>query len=130
MGNEFGKDGTVTKFCESLPVVGYIASAGHAIAGDTDRAKRAAAAGTNGAVTFIGAVGGGLIGGPVGAVAGAGLGSAVGQLSEHAINDRDDVPIKTDKGGFSDMDAGSFALGIGVSMINSASGRTVGKGIS
>lgn len=130
MGNELGKDGSVTKFCESLPVIGYVASAGHAIAGDTDRAKRAAAAGTNGTVSFIGAVGGGLVGGPVGAIAGAGLGSAVGQLSEHAINERDDVPIKTDKGGISDMKAGSFFLEMGASMVGSAAGGTVGKGIS
>ena len=80
MGNEFGKDGAGTKYFEGLPVVGYVASAGHAIAGDNERAKRAAAAGTTGTATMAGAVGGGFLGGPAGAVAGAQLGNMMGQV--------------------------------------------------
>ena len=125
MGNEFGKDGSVTKFCEGLPVIGYVASAGHAIAGDNERAKRAAAAGTNGFVTMAGAVGGGLVGGPAGAIAGASVGNMVGQVGEHGINET--TTCKTDKGDFSDFSAGGFIAEAGLSAIGTGAGGTVGK---
>lgn len=39
LDNTFGKDGDVTIFAESLPIAGYLASAGHALVGDDQRAK-------------------------------------------------------------------------------------------
>lgn len=124
----FSKDGAFTKFCEGLPVVGYVASAGHAIAGDEDRARRAAAAGTNGLLTTAGAVGGGIVGGPAGAVAGATLGSSAGQLSEHGINHT--TNCKTDKGDFSRFNAENFVFEAGVSGIATGMSGGVGKDVS
>lgn len=103
----WGKDGQVTKFCESVPVLGYVASAGHAIAGDEQRARRAAASSSK---TTLVAVGGtvGLLGGPAGAAAGAGLGNIAGQCAERGINHAIDEEFQTDAGTFDDFDVEEF----------------------
>ncbi|CAF4910652.1 unnamed protein product, partial [Rotaria sp. Silwood2] len=74
MGSSFSKDGAVTKFVEKVPVAGYGVSAVHAIAGNQEHAKRAAANATNATLTTAGAIAGGIVGGPAGAMAGAAAG--------------------------------------------------------
>lgn len=95
----WGKDGQVTKFCESVPVLGYVASAGHAIAGDKQRARRATVSSTKKTLVTVGGTVG-LLGGPAGAVAGAGLGNVAGQCAERAINEE----FWTDADFFDDFD--------------------------
>ena len=43
MGNAVSRDGSVTVFCEKLPVVGYGVAAVQAISGNGEHAKRAVA---------------------------------------------------------------------------------------
>eukprot|EP01084_Bolivina_argentea_P300615 518401_1 len=49
-------DGKITMMSESVPVLGYVASATHGIKGDKDRAKRAAAKCTASAAVVVTAV--------------------------------------------------------------------------
>ena len=60
----FYKDGYGTKFFEEIPVIGYIPSMIHGIAGNHDHAKRAAAKCTNSVLETGGALIGGVAGGP------------------------------------------------------------------
>ncbi|KUJ09682.1 uncharacterized protein LY89DRAFT_690125 [Mollisia scopiformis] len=82
----FSKDSKETKFVENIPIIGYLASAIHAGAGNEEHTKRAAAKCTNSNLAVIGGIAGGVLGGPVGAMAGAAAGSSVGIASEHGIS--------------------------------------------
>ena len=86
MGNAFSKDGYITRFVEKIPILGHIVAAIHAIVGNTDEAKRAAAVSTNDLITTAGAAGGFVVGGPVGAVAGGALSSSAGNGVEYGIS--------------------------------------------
>ena len=126
----WGKDGEVTKFVESTPGLGYVASAGHAIAGDEQRARRAAATSTKSTLVTAGAVAG-SIGGPAGAAAGAALGSAAGQCAEKGINHSIDKRYQTDAGTYNNFDGGEFVKGIAIDGalggIGSGASNTAGK---
>lgn len=67
-------------------MLGYAIAAGRGITGDHDRARRAAARSTNSTLTTLGAIGGGLVGGPPGVMAGGASMNAVGLASEHGIS--------------------------------------------
>ena len=81
----FDKNSWFTKFVEGIPVVGYIPSAVHALAGNTDEARRAAAKSTSSALVTVGGIGGFIVGGPAGAMAGGAAGGAAGSAVEGAI---------------------------------------------
>lgn len=84
----WGKDGELTHFAESLPVVRYIASAGHAIAGNEQQARRAAkktAKATTAALVAGSGITGSVVGGPKGEALAA-VGRTVGQYSEIGVN--------------------------------------------
>ncbi|XP_065058093.1 uncharacterized protein LOC135685922 [Rhopilema esculentum] len=141
----WGKDGQITKFAESLPVIGYVASAGHGIAaavtGDKrnlQRARRACASSTNSTLVTAAAVGGTLLGGPagtVGVVAGAFsggvLGSAAGHCAERGINHANDYAFQTSVGTFKDFNAGSFMAEVCIdgtlSALSSGVSQTIAK---
>lgn len=129
----WGADGQITKFVESTPVLGYVASAGHAIAGDEQRARRAAAASTKTTLVTAGVVVGSL-GGPAGAMAGAALGNSAGQCAEKGINHAIDEEYQTDAGTFNDFNAGSFvqdlALDTAMGGIGVGATNAVGKQVS
>ena len=58
----FSKDGPIVGIVERVPVVGLVASAGHAIAGDTDRARRAATSSATATVNAaVGPAGGAIL---------------------------------------------------------------------
>ena len=126
----WGKDGEVTKFVESTPVLGYVASAGHAIAGDEQRAKRAAATSTKSTLVTTGVVVGSL-GGPPGAAVGGALGSVAGQCAEKGINHAIDEEYQTDAGTYDDFDGVEFVKGVAIDGafggIGSGASSTVGK---
>ncbi|KAH3964027.1 hypothetical protein HBH70_229530 [Parastagonospora nodorum] len=82
----FSKDSKETKVAEDIPGLGLIAAAIHKGADNDEHAKRAAAKGTNSALTVGGGVLGGVTGGPAGAMAGAAAGSAAGIGSEHGVS--------------------------------------------
>lgn len=96
----WGKDGELTKCAETLPVIGYIASAGHAIAGNRQQARQAASKAsktTMSALVTGSAIGGSMVGGPKGAALAA-VGRTVGQYSEKGINqalDEDGRTVRT-----------------------------------
>jgi len=71
VGKSFGPDGGVTQFVENVPVVGYVPAACHGIAGQHERAKRAAARCTKSTVATGAVIGAGV------AVAATGGGAAV-----------------------------------------------------
>ncbi|KAL5020545.1 hypothetical protein ScPMuIL_003437, partial [Solemya velum] len=111
----WGADGDITKFVEGMPVLGYVASAGHGIAAaitkdeeDLQRARRACGSSTKSTLVTAGAIGGTLIGGAAGAVAGATLGSIGGQCSEKGINHANDKEFQTSAGTYHDFNVGSF----------------------
>lgn len=81
----FDKNSWFTKFAEGIPVIGYIPAAVHALAGNEDEARRAAAKSTNSAMVTAGGIGGFLVGGPAGAVAGGAAGGALGATIEGGI---------------------------------------------
>ncbi|MCO5601997.1 hypothetical protein L7F22_056124 [Adiantum nelumboides] len=130
MGNTFDKDGPATQFCESLPVVGYVASMAHGIAGNEEHAKRAAAKCTNATVTTICTVGGGLLGGPAGAMAGAAAGNAIGIGAEHGVSHHiSDSAVRAHVGS---VEATRFVTDMGLSAVGGGMGNiasgAVGKG--
>eukprot|EP00794_Sanderia_malayensis_P017396 gene17396-19138_t len=138
----WGKDGEITKFVEGVPVVGYVASAGHGIAAavtgdeeDLQRARRACAASTKSGLVATGATVG-ILGGPAGIAAGAGLGSMAGQCAEKGINHANDKEFQTSAGTFHDFHAGHFIgeaafdvalAGIGANMPNVAGNAAARK---
>lgn len=112
------KDGSLVTFVEKVPILGYVASAGHGLASvvtgdpkDEQRARRAAAACTNSSIstacTTVGGVVGGTLGGPPGFVAGVAAGAAVGsmggQSAEYGINHAIQREFQTEKGDFGDF---------------------------
>ncbi|TRM69619.1 hypothetical protein BD626DRAFT_474778 [Schizophyllum amplum] len=139
MGNATSRDGSVTTFCEKLPVIGYGVAAIQLIAGNPEHAKRAAATSTNAVITTTGAVLGsvagaavGVVGGPAGVVAGAiaggGIGSAaaaqVGMVVEYGISTTiDDEKVKGGVGEVSWKRAGKDAL---IGAVTGAAGGAFG----
>lgn len=98
MGQEFGKNGKVTKVCESIPIIGYVAAAAQGIAGNQDEAKRAAAKCTNGTMTLAGGIAGGIVAGPGGAFLGAAALKGAGIATEYGIghNHIDDAEVRAE----------------------------------
>ncbi|EPZ31566.1 hypothetical protein O9G_000042 [Rozella allomycis CSF55] len=123
-GQAFSKDGVATKVCESIPVVGYAASAVHAIAGNEEHAKRAAAKCTSSTITAAGAICGGGVGGVPAAMLGASLMGVAGNAVEAEIakNHIHDELVKADctnhdavnyVGAFAFAAAGAGIAGVG-----------------
>ncbi|KAJ3909657.1 hypothetical protein F5879DRAFT_984492 [Lentinula edodes] len=107
MGNANSRDGSLTTFCERLPLIGYGVTAVQLIEGNPDHAKRAAATSTNAIVTT-----GGIF---AGAVAGGSLGSAAaaqfGMVTEYGIaTSIGDAKVKAGVGEISWKRAGGDAL--------------------
>eukprot|EP00092_Neocalanus_flemingeri_P065149 GFUD01079152.1.p1 GENE.GFUD01079152.1~~GFUD01079152.1.p1 ORF type:complete len:237 (-),score=76.63 GFUD01079152.1:32-742(-) len=117
------EDSRFVRIIERVPVVGFVASAGHGIAAlvtgdpkDEQRARRAAAACTNStlstACTTVGGIVGGAVGGPPGFVAGAAAGAAIGsmggQSAEYGINHAIQKEFQTEKGDFTDFKKRDF----------------------
>ncbi|KAF9344425.1 hypothetical protein BGX34_005678 [Mortierella sp. NVP85] len=122
IADAFSKNGSVTKFCEQLPVVGHVTAAIQAISGNTE-AKRALATSTGNLVSTVGAVAGFCAGGPVGAVAGGSLGGLVGTFVETGIAGAiNDPSVKGDLG---DVTAGKIFTNVG---LGGASGLLGGGG--
>ncbi|CAN9080904.1 unnamed protein product [Alternaria sp. RS040] len=86
IADAFSRDGSATRFCEKLPVIGHVTAGVQLLAGNPEHAKRAAATATNSTLTTGGAVLGFMAGGPPGAVAGAMLGSTAGIGCEYGIS--------------------------------------------
>jgi predicted Ser/Thr protein kinase len=84
-----GKDGVLTKLFENIPILGYLPAAVHAVAGNSDHAKRAAAKCTNANIQaiIVGVAGASLGpgGGAVAAFLGGHVGGALGTLAEAGI---------------------------------------------
>ena len=99
IADAFSRDGSATRFCEKLPVIGHVTAGVQLLAGNPEHAKRAAATATNSTLTTGGAVLGFMAGGPPGAVAGAMIGSTAGIASEYGISTTiDDKGVKGNVG--------------------------------
>ncbi|RYO01820.1 hypothetical protein AA0120_g1 [Alternaria tenuissima] len=99
IADAFSRDGSATRFCEKLPVIGHVTAGVQLLAGNPDHAKRAAATATNSTLKAGGAAVGFAVGGPLGAVAGAAAGSMAGLGCEYGISTAiDDKDVKGDVG--------------------------------
>ncbi len=132
----FSRDGTVTKICEKIPIVGHVTAGVQYIAGNEEHAKRALAASTGSLVTTGGAVVGFMVGGPPGAVVGAAVASQAGIAAEYGISTTiKDQNVKGDVGEVSIkrcitdgiLSAGTGLVGGGTGL---AAGKVVGSAIS
>ncbi|KAG9192881.1 hypothetical protein G6011_11615 [Alternaria panax] len=99
IADAFSRDGSATRFCEKLPVIGHVTAGVQLLAGNSDHAKRAAATATNSTLTAGGAAIGFALAGPPGAVAGGMLASSAGIACEYGISTAiDDQSVKGDVG--------------------------------
>ncbi|KAJ3917860.1 hypothetical protein F5877DRAFT_67837 [Lentinula edodes] len=113
MGNANSRDGSLTTFCERLPLIGYGVTAVQLIEGNPDHAKRAAATSTNAIVTTGGAVLGSMAGAAAGVVAGPPSAAAAqfGMVTEYGIaTSIGDAKVKAGVGEISWKRAGGDAL--------------------